>query len=579
MGQVTGISPITGNTASHAFLYTGTPGSGGVMHDLGTLGGTKSNGVGVNDAGQVVGSSQITGDTASHAFRYDGTPGSSGLMRDLGALGGTSSSARAINNAGQVAGDSQLTGNQNFHAFRYDGTPGSGGVMHDLGTLGGAYSYGNALNGAGQVAGSSRLAGDTASHAFLYTGTPGAGGQMLDLDAWLDANNAAEGAKWELNEALGISNTGWITGRGAYDPDGPGGIALATRAYLLDASSLLVVPEPSSLTLLTLAALPLLRRRQSCALVRRSDSAPVQASLLSSRSLFRGDELMRSRHRAFAIAMMFMAATSAPELTSAAPPYSGTIFIDPDIITPADPTTYVSATYTGQGKRVMFDRRTNSFNTYNAYLVNVAFSDRPTVEFEVNPEFGSSAAAMALATRFGPTIGRLPTVERRHLKTVWIHDGVQGFGGGNNNLLIHLGQANIYDASGILEETFVHESAHTSLDADHASSAGWLAAQAAGPEFISTYARDNPTREDVAESFLPWLAVRYFPNRISVSDFNLITSAIPNRLAYFDAQHFNRSPLVPESSSLTLLALAAPVLLVRRRRSCAPRCACVWVTN
>ena len=29
------------------------------------------------------------------------------------------------------------------------------------------------------------------------------------------------------------SNTGWITGLGVYDPDGPDGIAAADRAYVL----------------------------------------------------------------------------------------------------------------------------------------------------------------------------------------------------------------------------------------------------------------------------------------------------------------------------------------------------------
>jgi len=259
---------------------------------------------------------------------------------------------------------------------------------------------------------------------------------------------------------------------------------------------------------------------------------------------------------------IFVALASA---VRAAPPYSGTIFIDPDILTPASPTTYLTATNAGQANRVMFDRRTNSFNNVNAYLVNVTFSDRPTVEFEINPEFGSPAAALALAQRFAKPIGQLPTVERRDLKTVWIHDGVQGFGGGNNNLLIHVGQANQYDASGILEETFVHEASHTSLDADHAASAGWLAAQSADPEFISTYARDNRTREDVAESFLPWLMVRYFPSRISVADFNAITTSIPNRLAYFDAQHFNLTPAVPEPASMAIVFAGGAAMLRRRR--------------
>jgi probable HAF family extracellular repeat protein len=195
----------------------------------------------------VTGWSYITGNFAEHAFRYDGTPGSGGVMRDLGTLGGTNSKGYGVNDAGQVAGHSLSTGNTAYHAFRYDGTPGSGGVMRDLGTLGGTSSFGSGINDAGQVVGTSDVAGNAAMHAFLYTGTPGAGGQMIDLDDWLDTNIPTEGAKWTLAgpgaSPSDISNTGWITGTGIYDPDGPGGVANDFRAYLLDASSL--VPEPS----------------------------------------------------------------------------------------------------------------------------------------------------------------------------------------------------------------------------------------------------------------------------------------------------------------------------------------------
>ena len=97
--------------------------------------------------------------------------------------------------------------------------------------------------------------------------------------------------------------------------------------------------------------------------------------------------------------------------------------------------------------------------------------------------------------------------------------------------------------NGILEETFVHEACHTSLDATHASAPGWLAAQAADGEFISTYARDNPDREDVAESFLPYLAVRYRSGRISQSLLDTIVQTIPNRFAYFDDQMFEMYPI------------------------------------
>ena len=227
---------------------------------------------------------------------------------------------------------------------------------------------------------------------------------------------------------------------------------------------------------------------------------------------------------------------------SAAPPFSGTIFIDPDIITDADPTVFSDVSYAGQGLRWMFDRRVNDWIYVNAYLFDASYDDGLIIEIQVNPEFGSPAAALTEASKYGPVIGRLPTALRTDVETAWIHLGVQPFGGGNNNLLIHTGQADLYAADGILEETFVHEASHTSLDTDHGGAPGWLAAQTADAEFISTYARDFPQREDIAESFLPYLAVRHRPDRISMSLAETILTTIPNRINYFDGQSFNLYP-------------------------------------
>ncbi len=227
----------------------------------------------------------------------------------------------------------------------------------------------------------------------------------------------------------------------------------------------------------------------------------------------------------------------------AQPPFSGTIFLDPDIITPADPSAFTGLTDAGRGDRRMFDRRVDRFVNVNAYLFDATYRDGPSVEIQVNPEFGGVDLARDEAERYAREIGRLPRALRADVETAWIHKGVRPFGGGNRNLLIHTGQADLYAADSILEETLVHEAAHTSLDAAHAAAPSWRAAQRADPEFLSTYARDNPTREDIAESFLPWLAVRHRADRISPELRDTISSTIPGRIKYFDSQNFDLSPV------------------------------------
>ena len=165
-GQIAGYSNPTGSTDQHAFRWDATNG----MTDLGTLGGTYSIPVAMNGAGTVVGRSPIaTG--ASHAFVWDST---SGLV-DIGTFGGADTATpTAINDAGAVVGASTYSGTAT-HAFRWDA---SGGLV-DLGTLGGSGSGAMDINDAGQIVGWSSIAGDTATHAFVWDSTSG----MVDIGA------------------------------------------------------------------------------------------------------------------------------------------------------------------------------------------------------------------------------------------------------------------------------------------------------------------------------------------------------------------------------------------------------------
>jgi probable HAF family extracellular repeat protein len=193
-GQVVG---YTGgdNPYFHAFLYDedATP----KMQDLGTLGGDSSAAYGMNDAGQIVGGATSSGE--HHAFLYDedDTP----KMQDLGTLGGNSSVAYSINEAGQVAGTSNTSSGED-HAFLYDAsaTP----KMTDLGYLGGGWSDATDINDAGQIVGVSGSSGVGYDRQFLYRG-----GQMLDLQNLLPPDSG-----WTLNHTYAINDRGQIVGHG-----------------------------------------------------------------------------------------------------------------------------------------------------------------------------------------------------------------------------------------------------------------------------------------------------------------------------------------------------------------------------
>jgi probable HAF family extracellular repeat protein len=151
-GVVVGDSAINGFPEAdyHAALW-----EGGKVRDLGTLGGTVSLAVDIDDQRQVVGWSYyrrgvdyLRGVVFRHAFLWE-----NGRMRDLGTLRRlpaalSSSEATAINDRGQVVGES-LVRRGVSHAFLWEN-----GQMHDLGTLpGDAESGATGINVAGDVVG------------------------------------------------------------------------------------------------------------------------------------------------------------------------------------------------------------------------------------------------------------------------------------------------------------------------------------------------------------------------------------------------------------------------------------------
>lgn len=158
-GQIVGYS-FTSGGQTRATLFSGT---GSNNTDLGTFGGS-SYASGINNSGQIIGYA-FDGTGILHATFYSGV-GSNNT--DLGTLGGSYSWAYGINDVGQMVGYSWNSGGQS-HATLFSGT-GSGNT--DLGTLGGSSSYAYGINDAGQTVGYSTTSGGL-SHATLFSITDG----------------------------------------------------------------------------------------------------------------------------------------------------------------------------------------------------------------------------------------------------------------------------------------------------------------------------------------------------------------------------------------------------------------------
>ncbi len=233
-------------------------------------------------------------------------------------------------------------------------------------------------------------------------------------------------------------------------------------------------------------------------------------------------------------------------MAHADPPFAGTVWIDPDIITSDDPTTFQSLNYRGLRRRKVYIRVEDRWRYVRVHLfVAIYRANRHTEKvlktgIWVNAEhFPDTDTAHSYGALFAEMLGRLPAVLRTCVKVIAIHEGPGALGGNDshNRISMHTDRLNDHRRP-FLEESMVHEAGHAceSEIRDRPSRRKWRKARAADEGFISDYARDHPLREDFAESILNWIALRYRPDRVNAKYREATVAAIPNRLAYLDGR-------------------------------------------
>ena len=231
-------------------------------------------------------------------------------------------------------------------------------------------------------------------------------------------------------------------------------------------------------------------------------------------------------------------------------PFSGTMWDLPDLIKSSDYTIYSTSSYQGIETRLFYDKSIPDFINYPAHIYKVNFGDDLSIDFEIYTEFTQEEAGN-IEQKYAPLIGQLGKDLRRNIKSFEFLKGEEVASAQRTddlnyaNISFHIDWlTNIVETrpdGDKTEELLIHESAHLSIDPYVYGQQGWTDAVNLDGNFLSAYAKDNPNSEDVAETFQAYIAVKFFPDRISNSLRDTILSVCLNRFKYFDSLNLDLS--------------------------------------
>lgn len=207
-----------------------------------------------------------------------------------------------------------------------------------------------------------------------------------------------------------------------------------------------------------------------------------------------------------------------------------------DFITASDLDTYDSIQFVGLDNKEMPDSRNNQLFDTNTFIFNVTFTSGLDVEIWAHSSFGAVSAAQNYAEKLTSRLGKLPLFMRNQLSHVVLHKGDAGaFAESEANFfVIYSDNMDVRIANNDLEETVFHETVHATLDATYLNSSEWIQAQQLDDAFITQYARNNPDKEDMAETALFIYTMVKHPGRLSQDIETWVLTNIPNRYSFLE---------------------------------------------
>lgn len=206
-----------------------------------------------------------------------------------------------------------------------------------------------------------------------------------------------------------------------------------------------------------------------------------------------------------------------------------------DFITSEDPSAFKALRFLGRETQEMPDRRNDELMDKEPFVFEATFTDGSKVGIWAHSSFENVGKAERYAEMLCAPLGKLPPVMRGKLAHVVIHKGdATAFGEAEGHFfVVYSENLEIRVRNHDLEETVFHESVHATLEMTYRKNPDWLAAQKADTGFITNYAADNSSLEDLPEAALFAYTLQKHPGRLPAEVESWVQKHMPNRLAFF----------------------------------------------